>query len=74
MPRISTAGGVGFIPGRGTKISCAVQCRQKIKNGKLKIQLKINIMSGGSLEMKCAGSCRKAPQEFWVEKAGLRIL
>lgn len=23
--------------------------------------------------MKCAGSCRKAPQEFRVEKVGLRI-
>ena len=32
-----------MIPGRETKIPCAVQCRQKIKNGKLKMQLKINI-------------------------------
>ena len=34
---------MGLIPGRGTKIPCAVQCHQKIKNRKLKIQLKINI-------------------------------
>ena len=60
-----TAGYIGLIPGRGTKILHAVQCGQKEKKKKKEIDIKMNINTCNQFCLDFPGFCTNDLSLFW---------